>query len=428
MPPAAVVMNMFYTGLGIARSLGEQGIRVIGLTSHRGSYGNFTRYAKLYSCPDSRERPEALLAFLLQLGDTVAQGAVVFPTRDDDVLFLERFRERLRGRFTLALPNSAALQASLNKWETSRWAQTSGVPVPKCWTVEGKADLLRIAPELTFPCVLKPISAHLWRQKRNWETVGRRKAIPIHSTEQLLAEYDRISRAEGRALLQELVSGADHCLYIAACYLDRESNFVAGFTAQKLLQVPDGFGTGCIVQTVNRPELLQTAAALLRNMQFTGIAEVEFKWDSRCEQYKLIEINPRPWDQHRLGNVCGVDLVHIAYCDLAGHALPPMAKQRTGQKWIADDVFCYVLLRALWRRDGSFRSLLRLTGGRRIYAIWSRRDPLPLLAFIGMRLLPDLITTALRLLRSSIGRLIVRRTGKRELPYETPLHKAKCEN
>jgi len=37
MSPVAVVMNMFYTGLGIARSLGEQGIPVIGLTAQVGA-------------------------------------------------------------------------------------------------------------------------------------------------------------------------------------------------------------------------------------------------------------------------------------------------------------------------------------------------------------------------------------------------------
>ena len=58
----AIVMNMFYTGLGIARSLAEQGISVIGLTAHRGAYGNFTRYAKVLSWPDTRQQPEAALA------------------------------------------------------------------------------------------------------------------------------------------------------------------------------------------------------------------------------------------------------------------------------------------------------------------------------------------------------------------------------
>ena len=33
-------MNMFYTGLGIARSLGEHGVSVIGLSAHRRIYGN----------------------------------------------------------------------------------------------------------------------------------------------------------------------------------------------------------------------------------------------------------------------------------------------------------------------------------------------------------------------------------------------------
>ena len=86
--PAAVVMNMFYTGLGIARSLGEQGVRVIGLSSDRRAYGNATRYAKIEMCPDSRERPEELRDFLLALGKKLATKSVVFPTRDDDVLFL----------------------------------------------------------------------------------------------------------------------------------------------------------------------------------------------------------------------------------------------------------------------------------------------------------------------------------------------------
>ena len=59
MRPTAYVMNMFYTGLGIARSLGEHGIPVVGLTAQRAFYGNYTRYAKAVFSPDSRHEPEA---------------------------------------------------------------------------------------------------------------------------------------------------------------------------------------------------------------------------------------------------------------------------------------------------------------------------------------------------------------------------------
>jgi D-aspartate ligase len=403
--PVAIVMNMFYTGLGIARSLGEQGIPVIGLTAHRGIYGNFTRYAKLRSCPDSRERPQALLEFLLLLGEELAERAIIFPTRDDDVIFLDRYREQLQSRYILVLPEGPALKACLDKSETYRSAQAAGVPAPRCWTVASRDDLLGIIPGLRFPCVLKPVSAHHWRQTDNWKIVGCRKAIAVSSPEELLEEYGRVARAHSRALLQEMVEGPDDCLWVAACYLDRQSNFVAGFTAQKLVQVPERFGTGCIVQTADCPELLGRAARLLQSMQFSGIAEVEFKWDASSAQFQLIEINPRPWDQHRMGKICGVDLIHIAYCDSAGLALPPIAPaQKTGQKWIAEDVFCWQFLRLLWKRDKKLGSLLRLARGHRIYAIWSVRDPLPMLGFVTMRFGPEVITTFLRYVRSLMTR------------------------
>ncbi len=397
-------MNMFYTGLGIARSLGEQGVRVIGLTSHRGSYGNYTRYAQLRFCPNSREEPEALLEFLLRLGEQMQDAAVIFPTRDDDVMFLQRFREQLSPRFVLLLPENSALQACLDKWETYEWAQAVGIPSPRSWKVDSEEDLVRIAPEISFPCVLKPRSAHLWRKAGNWEKVGHRKAIAISSPENCSLHTVTSLERIARALLQELVSGGDDSLYVAACYLDRQCNFISGFTAQKLLQVPEGFGTGCIVQAVNRPDLLVMASELLQKMRFTGIAEVEFKWDHSCRDYKLIEVNPRPWDQHRLGKACGVDLIYTAYCDLLGLPVSRPALQQTGHKWIAEDVFAVAFLQSLWKRNGNVFSLLRLARGKRTYAVWSVRDPLPFLALLGKQLGPELIMTLLRRLASSIRR------------------------
>src|SRR4051794_6728413 len=91
----AIVMNVYYTGLGIARSLGQRGIPVLGLSAERGVYGNLTRYAKIMLSPDSRTEPEALLSYLLRMGSTFPERPVIFPTRDDDVLFLDRYRTQL---------------------------------------------------------------------------------------------------------------------------------------------------------------------------------------------------------------------------------------------------------------------------------------------------------------------------------------------
>src|SRR5579864_9301459 len=121
MRPTAVVMNMFYTGLGIARSLGEHGIPVVGLSAQRGIYGNYTRYARIVFCPDSRGGPEALRTRLIQMGRETGHRSVIFPTRDDDVVFLDRFRKELEPYFVLTVPESSVLQACLDKSETCSW-------------------------------------------------------------------------------------------------------------------------------------------------------------------------------------------------------------------------------------------------------------------------------------------------------------------
>lgn len=399
-PATAIVMNLFYTGLGIARSLGERGVPVIGLSAHRGHYGNFTRYAKTIHCADSQKDPETLRAELIALGQRLGRRSVLFPTRDHDLVFLDRFRHELEPYFSMVLPSQAALDRCLNKWDTYVAATQATVPTPKTWLVEDLEEARTVADAVRYPCVLKPLAAHHWRTGNNWNLVGSRKAIGVTSRDQLLAEYAGAARADRRVLVQELIPGTDECLVVAACYIDRESKFLGGFNTQKVVQSPPTFGTGCIVRTADRPELFERTMRLLQAMGFQGIAEVEYKWDASDREYKLIEVNPRPWDQHRLGNACGVDLVYLAYRDHAGASIPDMPRQFRPRMWIAEDDFLLSLLRLLWRREPGLGALLRHARGKKQYAIWSAGDPLPFLAYLSA-LLPNLMGTWFRSKRAS---------------------------
>jgi D-aspartate ligase len=422
MRPTAVVMNMFYTGLGIARSLGERGIPVIGLSAQRGIYGNFTRYAKIAFCPDSRRQPEQLADYLVRLGQDLGGHSILFPTRDDDVLFLDRFRERLSKCFNLVVPPSPALHICLDKMATYKAAVAAGVPTPKCWLVENERELEGVVAELPYPCVAKPVSSHDWRQGQNWALVGARKAFVVSNEEQLRSEYRQVSHAGPRLLIQELVPGGDDCLLIAACYLNRESRMTAAFNTQKLLQSPEGFGTGCIVQSAQRPELFEPSERLLKSIKFTGIAEVEYKWDAACSAYRLIEVNPRPWDQHRLGQAAGVDLAYLAYCEQAGIDPDNQPTPFSPRKWVAEDALTLAALEMLWKRDPRLRKLPGLLRGKRIYAIWSAKDPLPWLAYMFSRFLPGLVRSACTTLVSAVRRAWAR-TGSGSAIYERPIER-----
>jgi D-aspartate ligase len=423
--PTAVVMNMFYTGLGIARSLGSQGIPVIGLSSHKKCYGNFTRFAKTVFAPDSRHQPEALLAVLVDLGRKLGKRSVIFPTRDDDVVFLDRYRQQLEPYYSITVPQADVLSACLNKWETSLWARSTGVPSPKTWIAANDEDIRKISSEVSYPAVLKPVAAYQWRQGGNWEIVQGRKAIGVSSREQLLAEYSTIAAVGENVLIQEMIPGDDNCLLIVACYVDQNSKLVASFNTQKLLQIPRGFGTGCIVQSTSCPELLEPTRKLLEGMRFTGIAEVEYKWNSVRQEYQLIEINPRPWDQHILGTACGVDLASFAYFEHAGLPMPIAQRNSIQWKWVAEDAFVMAALGSIFKGTSEIRTLFRLARGRRIFALWAGNDPKPFFAWVFFSLLPTLGGTGLHILGKFGQRVTIASSAKKEAIYEGHFQKGK---
>jgi predicted ATP-grasp superfamily ATP-dependent carboligase len=217
-----------------------------------------------------------------------------------------------------------------------------------------------------------------------------------------------------------MVPGADDCIVSVGCYLNQQAEWVAGYAARKTLQIPEGFGTGCIVQGIDCPELLEVSRGLLESLHFTGIAEVEYKWHADKNEYQLIEINPRPWDQHRLGGTFGVDVVYLSYCEHAGLAVPQVQSWAPAPtKWIAEEVLFHEILRSAWRRNGQVGALLRRARGKRVYAIWAWRDPLPLFVYSTTRFLPGLAVESLRLIWTELRKRLIRE-GRTERPaYDT---------
>lgn len=395
----AVIMNMFYTGLGIARNLGENGVPVIGLGAHRSIYGNFSRFCKFLPCPDSRDQQDALLAFLIELGKKQERRPVIFPTRDHDVLFLSRHEAELRDYFIIPLPGREVIDNIINKWKMIEIARLCGVPVPGSYLVESQADLEKLS-EINFPCVLKPVCSAAWRAKGAWRAVGGRKAIAISSFAELCAEYERISRVDKRSMVQELVPGGDDQLYILGSYLNAESEPLAHFAARKLIQYPKGFGTGCLIESVRSEEIEELTFKLLKHLGYRGISEVEYKRDPTDGRFKLIEINPRHWDWHRLGTRCGANLSYIAYRDLTGDTIEKRCvASAVGVKWVAERELFLFAAEELISNGLALGQLRGLVKGRKEYGSFSWSDPLPGLVALLQLLFQIFVALARRLLR-----------------------------
>ena len=380
--PAAVVLNLQYTGLGIARSLKGQEIPVIGLMSSPRQCGEFSRFCSARSSPSSRTNPQELLAYLLDLGAQVGKGAVLLPTSDSDVLFIAKHREALGTYYAVPLPGADVVDTVMDKAKLCRKAQECGVPVPKTSLCQDLEAVRAAGRNVVYPCVVKPAYSYIWHQSNNWSIVGGCKAIKVWSPRELEESYLRVSRADKTVLVQEFVAGADNQIFVAGVYICQNGDLAVGFTARKLLQYPQETGTGVVVESIRNPEVLSLATRLLQHLGYRGIAEVEFKRDPANGIYHLIEINPRFWDQHRLGAVCGVNLSYMAYRDLTGHGLSPVCGQEEGIYWVSARGLFRCLAGALFKRrtTSGLSVLWRLALGGKEWAVFSWDDPRPALS------------------------------------------------
>jgi len=373
--PPAVVLNMHETGLGIARSLGRRGVRVIGAGADSRAPGTGTRYAEIRTAPDSLTEPDALVAFLEALGAELGERAVLFPTNDADLAFIDKYRDRLRRHFTLGVPESELLHAITDKARLCAMAREHGLSAPVTRYVASLADLDARATELVYPAVIKPVDTTTWRSAEFRDRVGVRKGwrVPDHAA--CRAAYARIAEVAPAALIQEWINGPENGYRVVGAAMAADGTALGAFTARKRLQYPPGVGLGCLYEAQPDDALMARTLAFLRAIGFAGVCEAEFKPDTRTGEPRLIEINPRHWDQHALGAALGVDLPWLDYRARIG--LPPQAFQGAQGHgvWLRWSGIAGSLKEAVKARDPAVVGpLLRSLGQRRCYAFWASDD------------------------------------------------------
>lgn len=372
--PSAFVLGLFDTGLAVARSLGRAGISVYGFDPDPSQYGMRSRYVLQERCPDPVREPDALADFLAARAGACAAPPILYPSSDAFVAFASEHRSALEPFVRHRMPSRDAVAAAMDKRQQYRRAQIAGVPVMATHWPTTAAEVRALAPTLVYPVVVKPAVGHLWRA-----TFRREKAIRVDDAAALLELFEGALAHGQPALVQSLIAGPNtsHCKVCA--YFDADGRPLACICMRKIRQYPTDFGVGTMMESVDDPELAGLGLRFFREMAWRGPGSIEFKRDARDGRWKLIELNPRLWQQHGLAAACGVDFPLMQYRDLTGQ--PPAAcEYRLGVRWVDelhdvrsawDHCRCGDLTRWQWVR--SFR-------GVRAFALLSLDDPRPFLA------------------------------------------------
>ena len=325
--PAAVVFNCHITGLAVARSLGKRGVPIIGLdrdSQGLGLHSKFTTVAG--NCPYPLEDERAFIDLLLRIGAALDSKAVLFPCLDEWVFAVARHRAELEEYFVLPFSDLHIIDRILDKNLLYHKCEERGIPIPRTFYI-GEQTPDDVASRIEFPCIVKPAL------QREFTNEFGEKVFRANDRDEFL---DLCSRASHHSLLaQEIVGAGIDSFYSLCSYVgsDREPKGV--FVGRKLEQYPPDFGTACLVDSRYVPRIVERGLDLLNQFGYHGISEVEFIYDDRDGEYKLLDINTRVWKWIGLPIGAGVDLPWLAYSDaLYGKVEAAAARQREPLRWV----------------------------------------------------------------------------------------------
>lgn len=364
----AVIIGGTMNVLSVARGLWSHGVAVDVIGGPVDSPALWSKSVRNYYRPNGSDTDRQWMDLLVH----DLEPSVLLPGSDDALEFIVRHRQDLvdLGHRPIEA-NDEAILDMLDKSRTYEIARSAGVAAPDTATVATTNDL-HYLDDFRFPCAVKPVESHVFTRRFQPFAKGAR----VDSAAEAASLLEPIVLEGVPMLLTEFVEGSDECCSYYT-YLDENGDPLFEYTKRKLRVYPTGFGLGTYHMSEWQPDVAGVGLRFCRAAKLRGIANVEFKRDSRDGQLRLIECNARFTNAQEVVRKSGIDMGWLAYTRMTGMPLPAFSRprDRVGLIFLVED------LQALmeYRRKGelSVPQWLRSVAMHQAPPFFDWRDPLP---------------------------------------------------
>lgn len=385
--PAALIRigryPLHHGGVGVIRSLGRAGVPVYAITESRSTPAAVSRYLTgRHVWPTSgAERPEELLAGLRALGARIGRPAVAVATDDEAAALLAEHREELAEFFLLPPVDPKLPMLLADKQALFDLCVQHGVPTPLTETVESAEQLNAAVGRLGTPVVVKNLGP--WDRLVAPVVSG---TTTLYDEAAVAAVARTLEAASGpagrRVLVQEYLAPEEGESprapdWFTHVYCPADGGEPLVFTGVKLQAWPPAGGVTARGLAVPNAELARRAGDFCRSIGYRGVGDVDWRFDPRDGELKLVDFNPRLGAQAQVFRTpAGLDLVRALHLDLSGRPLPP-GGQIDGRELIVEHLAAAA---GLLRRIGRLPRRKRPAPARREPAWFAWDDPLPFAA------------------------------------------------
>ena len=278
--------------LGIVRHLGRQGVFVSLAAGSKESLACRSRFCREVILAEDSQ-PEALVATTLK-AVRERNFDLIIPVSYSMTLALAQRKDELLPYTRLEVAPEQCVAMAADKLQMTVLAQRLGVPAPRTVSCSELEELAG----LRFPVVIKP--------KR--ETPGRPPIRYARNPAELRILLEGSSNTAGDGgfadlIIQEYIPG--HGCGLFATYQRGVCKRV--FMHRRVREYPASGGVSSCAESFYDSKLADHGRRLLDELNWHGVAMVEFRYDSRDGEFKLMEINPKFWGSLDLALAAGAD-------------------------------------------------------------------------------------------------------------------------
>lgn len=390
--PIAFILGIYpSSNLGAVRNLGRQGVPTVVLDTKKNQAAFFSKYTKGILCPHPKYSEENYIDFLQCLGEQLPRKGILFPTGDTETLAVLRYRNLLEKYYHFTMADYDTVNSLINKQQFYHLLEKYNIPHPKTFFPHDESDIKNVSRHLSFPCIIKPVYPTYFRL--DFQT----KLFIAFTPEEVFSFYAKAEEKHHEIMLQEVIPGDAEAMFGYNAYYDQKGLPHGQFMYRRIREWPLGFGNGCYIQQVQEPVLAQITTSLMRKLDYYGIVDAEFKYDSRDGIYKFIEVNPRIWMQNSFPSRYGNNLPYMAYLDAIGKHIPKntSCNPKKNIRWVYFLEDIQSSRAALSAGTLSISQWLQAYSFHNDHAVFAWDDPFPFF-LLGCQSIPTFFSTLLK--------------------------------
>lgn len=270
--------------VGIVRYLGLKGVDVHVLGSFKWNNAFFSKYCKKeILTPDPIYDENAYIEFLEQIIKNEYYN-ILMPVGFQTTKIIAKNRDRLEKYVKVELAPYEAIERAMDKSKTYEIAERLGIPFPQTIYPKTFEEVERLSNNLDYPVVIKGLFE-----------AGKQVIAHPRNREEFLTQYFKLCEennfTEGTLpMIQEFIGkGGNECL--AALYQEGKAKRIVVYKAIRCFPIKGG-ASSCAT-TFYDDEIVEKGTKLLNELNWHGVADVEFKRDRRSGELKLMEVNPK---------------------------------------------------------------------------------------------------------------------------------------